>query len=144
MAGATLFLLYGVNLWSLSLGWLSLCFAAVPAFTGYAGARLAPQARVPIRHGAATAVMTALTAALVLAVLATIALAISPDRAPLRPPPCQPCTAPHRYLVEWSILEATTPASLLLVAAPLIALGVGTLGASLTCVSALEAGDSGC
>jgi hypothetical protein len=76
--------------------------------------------------------MTGLTAALVLAVLAASAVAISPDRAPLRPPPCQPCKAPHRYLVQWSILEATTPASLLLVGAPLIALCAGMLGASLT------------
>jgi hypothetical protein len=131
LAGAALFLLYGVNLWSMNLGWLSICFLAVPALVGFVGARLAPRARIPTRHGAAAAVITGLTAALVLAVLAAIAVAISPGLAPLRPPPCQPCTAPHRYLVEWSILQATTPASLLLVSAPLIALCAGTCGASL-------------
>jgi hypothetical protein len=131
LAGAALFLRYGVSLWSMNLGWLGICFVAVPALVGFAGARLAPRARVPTRHGAAAAVITGLTAALVLAVLAASAVAISPDLVPLQPPPCQPCTAPHRYLVEWSILKATTPASLLLVGAPLIALCAGTCGASL-------------
>jgi hypothetical protein len=134
LAGAALFLLYGVDLWSMNVGVLTLCFVAVPAAMGFAGARLASRARVPTRHGAAAAAITGLTAALVLAVLAASAVAISPDLAPLRPPPCQPCTAPHRYLVEWSILQATTPASLLLVGAPLIALCAGICGASLPLV----------
>jgi len=133
-AGSAFFLRYGLNLWPGHLGWLSLCFVAVPALVGFAGARLTTHARVPTRHGLAAAVITGLTAALVLAVLTTSTVAISPDSAPLRPPPCQPCTAPRRYLVDWSILQATTPASLLLVGAPLIALFAGTLGASLTLV----------
>lgn len=133
-AGSAFFLRYVLNLRAWHVGWLSICFVAAPALMGFAGARLATNAQVPTRHGGAAAVITGLTAALVLAVLAASTVAISPDRAPLQPPPCQPCTAPHRYLVEWSILEATTPASLLLVGAPLIALCVGTLCASLPVV----------
>ena len=133
-AGSAFFLRYGLDLWAWHVGWLSLCFIAVPALVGYAGARLAAHGRVATRHGAAAAVMAGVTAALVLAVLTASAVDISPDRAPPQPPPCQPCTVPHRYLVELSVLKATTPASLLLVGAPLVALCVGTLGASLTLV----------
>ncbi len=136
VAGSAFFLRYGLHLWAWHLGWLSLCFVAVPALIGFAGARLATHTHAPTQHGAAAAVMTGLTAALVLAVLATSTVAISPDSAPLHSPPCQPCTVPHRYLVDWSTLVATTPASLLLVGAPLIALCAGTLGASLTLVQA--------
>lgn len=136
VAGGAFFLRYGLNLWAWHVGWLSLCFVAVPAVTGFAGARLARRSHNPPLHGAAAAVISSLTAALVLAVLAAGVVAISPDRAPLHSPPCQPCTVPHRYLVDWSIAVATTPASMLLVAAPLMALFAGGLGASLTLVRA--------
>ena len=134
VAGSAFFLRYGLNLWTWHLGWLMLCFAAVPALIGAAGAGLARQSRNPPVHGTTAAVITGLTAALVLAVLAAGTVAISPERVPLHSPPCQPCAAPHRYLVDWSIAVATTPASMLLVGAPLIALLAGGLGASLTLV----------
>ena len=86
VAGSAFFLRYGLHLWAWHLGWLSLCFVAVPALIGFAGAQLATHARVPTQHGAAAAVMTGLTAALVLAVLATSTVAISPDSAPLHSP----------------------------------------------------------
>jgi hypothetical protein len=34
LAGTVLFLLYGVNVWSMNLGWLSLCFVSMPALMG--------------------------------------------------------------------------------------------------------------
>jgi hypothetical protein len=136
VAGSAYFLRYGLHLWAWHVGWLCLCFVAVPALIGFAGARLAANARIPPSHGAAAAVITGLTAALVLAVLAACTVAISPGSAPLHSLPCSPCTAPHAALVDWSILVATTPASMLLVGAPLMALCAGTFGACLTLVQA--------
>jgi hypothetical protein len=136
VAGSAYFLRYGLHLWAWHVGWLCLCFVSVPVLVGFAGARLATTARVPPRHGAAAAVITGLTAALVLAVLAASTVAISPSSAPLHSLPCSPCVAPHAAVVDWSLLVATTPASMLLLAAPLLALCAGALGACLTLVQA--------
>lgn len=136
VAGSAYFLRYGLHLWAWHVGWLCLCFVAVPALIGFAGARLAANARIPPSHGAAAAVITGLTAALALAVLAACTVAISPGSAPSHSLPCSPCTAPHAALVDWSILVATTPASMLLVGAPLMALCAGTFGACLSLVQA--------
>lgn len=135
-AGSGYFLRYGLDLWAWHIGWLCLCFVAVPAVIGFAGVRLAANARIPPSHGAAAAGITGMTAALVLALLAACTVAISPGSAPLHSLPCSPCTAPHAALVDWSILVATTPASMLLVVAPLMALCAGTFGACLTLVQA--------
>ena len=134
IAGSAYFLRYGLDLWAWHVGWLCLCFVVVPALIGFAGARVGAHTRVPHRHGVAAAVITGLAAALVLALLAACTVAISPGSAPLHSLPCIPCTAPHAVSVDWSILVATTPASMLLVGAPLVALCAGTLGASLTLV----------
>ena len=136
VAGSVYFLRYGLHLWAWHVGWLCLCFLAAPALIGFAGARLAGHAHTPTRHGAAAALITGLSAALALAVLAAGAVAISPASAPLHSLPCSPCTAPHAALHHWSILVATTPASMLLLAAPLMALCAGVFGAHLTLVQA--------